>query len=572
MELLTNFPRRRSLFSQLKRDLSEDRQLSHVDIICSYIKQSGVNQLRGIFQRLAQEGVKVRVITTTLMDISEPAAIKDLASVIGEDNLKVTTHSVNDVTFHAKGWRFHESQPSVPPDGEPGYSHAIIGSSNMSYPALNVGVEWNVLILDVNLGGDVLATFDDTFEKYWKDDHPDLMVEDFKNVHFDLLEAMSKEEAQFKCKCDHCKQIKGNATAVMEKIQKEKFQMRQQNKEKWKTRKANVTQAGANQGLMITPTPEVDMKDAPSAYSNTPLVDQQHNLYISGPSSPSSTSVKRPQEDDHESASQPAKRRSLVFSQATRVSGPPPFDADQSIVSEVEQFVESTYEQFSNQFNGLRDELTNFANQSILTAGDTIKTSARIAIGTDLLQKIPLRQTGAVEIARIAKLSRFVSGQVWRAMSLRQDPSLRQSLTATFVTQTMREAARALRDRVSRFTNVYQEAEIVVSKAAFWTVAAVSGLTDTYETTASALDTFFRGAQGRWEDEEVVIAVEMAMKNQSSELEDLAMLVILAAQSNGDFGEKFKDAGGQRWKEWLREKKEDPNVGHFLREAYPQDE
>ncbi|KAK3170247.1 hypothetical protein OEA41_009634 [Lepraria neglecta] len=443
MELLTNFPGRRSLFSQLKRDLSEDRQLSHVDIICSYIKQSG------------------------------PAAIKDLASIIGEDNLKVATHFVKDVTFHAKGWRFHESQPSVPPDGEPGYSHAIIGSSNMSYPALNVGVECN---------------------------------------------------------------------------------------------------AGANQGLMITPTPEVDMEDAPSAYSNTPLLDQQHNLHISGPSSPSSTSAKRPQEDDHESALQPTKRRSLVFSQATRVSGPPPFDADQSIISEVEQFVESTYELFSNQVNGLRDELTSFANQSISTAGDTTKTSARIAIGIELLQKIPLGQTGAVEIARIAKLSRFVSGHVWRAMSLRQDPSLRQSLTAIFVTQTMREAAQALQARVYRFTNVYQEAEIVVSKAAFWTIAAVLGLSDTYVTTARALDTFFRGAQGQWNDEEIVIAIKMAMESQSSELEDLAMLVILAAQSNGDFGEKFKDAGGQRWKEWLREKKEDPNVGHFLRGAYPQDE
>ncbi len=61
------------------------------------------------------------------------------------------------------------------------------------------------------------------------------------------------------------------------------------------------------------------------------------------------------------------------------------------------------------------------------------------------------------------------------------------------------------------------------------------------------------------------------MKSQLSELGDLAMLVILAAQSDG-LGKKFKDAGGQRWKDWLREKKEDPDVGGFLREAYPYDE
>ena len=104
MELVTNFPGSRSLFSHLERDLNKDRRLSHVDIICSYIKikQSGVNQLLSIFKRLTQEGVKVRVITTTQMGISEPAAIKDLASIIGEDNVKVVTSSLMDGTFHAK--------------------------------------------------------------------------------------------------------------------------------------------------------------------------------------------------------------------------------------------------------------------------------------------------------------------------------------------------------------------------------------------------------------------------------------------------------------------------------------
>ncbi len=331
MELVTNFPGTRSLFSHLERDLNKDRRLSHVDIICSYIKQSGVNQLLSIFKRLTQEGVKVRVITTTLMGISEPAAIKDLASIIGEGNVKVVTSSLNDVTFHAKGWRFHESKPSIPPDGEPGYSHAIIGSSNMSYPALNVGVEWNIRVLDKNLGGDMLATFDDTFEKYWKNNHPQMMVEDFQDVPFNSLEALSMDAALINCKCDHCKQI-------VEKIQKKNSQMRRQNKEKWETKRASATQARTNQGLMITPSPE----DTPSAYSNTPLVDQQHNLHISDPASASDTSIKR-QQDDDESVSQTTKKR-RVSSRATYVSAPSQFDADQSIISEVEQFVKSTNE------------------------------------------------------------------------------------------------------------------------------------------------------------------------------------------------------------------------------------
>ena len=360
--------------------------------------------------------------------------------------------------------------------------------------------------------------------------------------------------------------------------------MRRQNKEKWETKRASATQTGINQGLMITPTPEVDMEDTPSAYSNTPLVDQQHNLHISGPSSASSTSAKR-QQDDDESATQTTKE-SIVSSQATHVSEPPPFDADQSIISEVEQLVKSTNEGILNHSKGLRDELTNFANQNISIAGDILESSARIAIGMELLQRIPLEHNGAVETARVAKLSRFFSGEVWVAMSLRQVLSLNEILIKRFVTSTMIEVAGVSRDRVVSFTNVHQKAEIVVSKAAFWTVVAVWGLKHGYAIAAGALNIFsggdrnwgkeqelFFGRDRRWvNDEEIVVVVKMAMESQSSELEDLAMLVILAARSADaadDWGEKNKDAGGQRWKDWLREKKRDPDVGCFVSDVNP---
>ena len=115
-----------------------------MDIIYSYIRQSGVNRLESIFKRVAHEGVKVRLITSTLMNLSEPAAIKELTSIIREDNVKVVTSSSNNITFHAKGWRFHESKFSIPLDVELGYSYAVIGSSNMSEQALKDGVEWYV--------------------------------------------------------------------------------------------------------------------------------------------------------------------------------------------------------------------------------------------------------------------------------------------------------------------------------------------------------------------------------------------------------------------------------------------
>jgi hypothetical protein len=55
MELITNYEGKPSLLSFLQHDLSTQRKdLRSVDIICSFIRQSGVNVLRKDFQGLAR--------------------------------------------------------------------------------------------------------------------------------------------------------------------------------------------------------------------------------------------------------------------------------------------------------------------------------------------------------------------------------------------------------------------------------------------------------------------------------------------------------------------------------------
>jgi HKD family nuclease len=221
MELITNYEGKPSLLSFLQHDLSTQRKdLRSVDIICSFIRQSGVNVLRKDFQGLARRGIRIRVITTTLMGISEPSAIKDLATNFGNIEVKVVYATKKSITFHAKGWRFH----SVHTNPVDSYSHAIIGSSNMSQVALTSGVEWNVRITHPLAANNILATFDDTFAKYWNGEHSQLCIEDFNNIPFHTLEAIIRAEA-----CKLCEKHKQDAdreaeTAVAEVYQESEIQ------------------------------------------------------------------------------------------------------------------------------------------------------------------------------------------------------------------------------------------------------------------------------------------------------------------------------------------------------------
>jgi hypothetical protein len=145
------------------------------------------------------------------MGISEPSAIKDLATNFGNIEVKVVYATKKSITFHAKGWRFH----SVNTNPVDSYSHAIIGSSNMSQVALTSGVEWNVRITHPLAANNILATFDDTFAKYWNGEHSQLCIEDFNNIPFHTLEAIIRVEA-----CKLCKKHKQDA----DRRQKRKLQ------------------------------------------------------------------------------------------------------------------------------------------------------------------------------------------------------------------------------------------------------------------------------------------------------------------------------------------------------------
>ncbi|WP_432546146.1 DUF3427 domain-containing protein [Kineococcus sp. SYSU DK004] len=150
--LLTNARGAPALGAELRRELaSADR----VDLLCAFLKWSGLRLLDAELRALHDRGVPLRVITTTYMGATERRAVDALVRDYGAE-VKVI-YETTRTRLHAKAWIFHRAT---------GYDTAYVGSSNLSYSALVEGLEWNVRLSGVSTPAP-LATFEATFASYW---------------------------------------------------------------------------------------------------------------------------------------------------------------------------------------------------------------------------------------------------------------------------------------------------------------------------------------------------------------------------------------------------------------------
>ncbi len=99
----------------------------------SFIRDSGIKLIIKALQNAYERGVKITIITTFYMNITEPTALLRLLD-IATIKCASTTSSYHPKTFLFKG--------------KDGNLVGIIGSSNISYSALKKGVEWNYIIND----------------------------------------------------------------------------------------------------------------------------------------------------------------------------------------------------------------------------------------------------------------------------------------------------------------------------------------------------------------------------------------------------------------------------------------
>lgn len=142
--------------SVLEHLVSEFPSADRVDLLCSFIKLSGLDRLRPLIERHLNRGRKFRVLTTTYMRATELAAIELLHRMGAE--VRISYDDLN-TRLHAKAWLFHrESQ----------YSTGFVGSSNLSHAAQTVGLEWNVRVAQAEQP-ELFDEMADLFESYWRD-------------------------------------------------------------------------------------------------------------------------------------------------------------------------------------------------------------------------------------------------------------------------------------------------------------------------------------------------------------------------------------------------------------------
>jgi superfamily II DNA or RNA helicase len=168
-----------SLSSQLSKEIiTADR----VDVLCSFIKWSGLRLLLDGFRKLTsnphQDGPRLRVITTSYMGATDPKAIEEL-SKLPNTEIKVS-YDTTRTRLHAKAYIIHRAT---------GFGSAYIGSANISRAALSEGLEWTNKISQYelhHLWQKIIATF----ETYWNDEEFELYDE---SAPAKLREAIKRE-------------------------------------------------------------------------------------------------------------------------------------------------------------------------------------------------------------------------------------------------------------------------------------------------------------------------------------------------------------------------------------------
>ncbi|WP_443110962.1 phospholipase D-like domain-containing protein [Arthrobacter sp. CAL618] len=116
--LLTNSKEDPNLAAELRTEIES---ANTVDLLCAFVRWTGLRLLQPALEQLKDRGVRLRVITTTYMGATERRAIDELVNRHGaEVKINYETHATR---LHAKAWLFRRNS---------GFDTAYVGSSNLS--------------------------------------------------------------------------------------------------------------------------------------------------------------------------------------------------------------------------------------------------------------------------------------------------------------------------------------------------------------------------------------------------------------------------------------------------------
>ncbi len=121
--------RQRFLLYQLKLSMM---QAQKIDIIVSFLMESGVRLILKDLKSALLRGVQIRILTGNYLGITQPSALYLIRQELG-CSVDLRFYSDRERSFHPKSYIFHYADRS----------EIFIGSSNISKSALTSGIEWN---------------------------------------------------------------------------------------------------------------------------------------------------------------------------------------------------------------------------------------------------------------------------------------------------------------------------------------------------------------------------------------------------------------------------------------------
>ena len=147
--------RRMHLYYQLIQDMETATQ---IDIIVSFLMESGVRMLLNDLGAAINRGAKVRILTGNYLGITQPSALYLIKQKLTA-RVDLRFYNEKGRSFHPKAYIFHYQT----------YGEIYIGSSNISRSALTSGIEWNYRFSsrDDRLNFEQFSsTFEDLFENH----------------------------------------------------------------------------------------------------------------------------------------------------------------------------------------------------------------------------------------------------------------------------------------------------------------------------------------------------------------------------------------------------------------------
>ena len=147
--------KRMYLYYQLVNSM---KRADRIDIIVSFLMESGVKMLLKDLDQAMKRGAKIRILTGNYLGITQPSALYLIKHELGE-NVDLRFYSEKGRSFHPKSYIFHYVD----------HIDIYIGSSNISKSALTSGIEWNYRFSsqkDPENYEKFYQTFEDLFENH----------------------------------------------------------------------------------------------------------------------------------------------------------------------------------------------------------------------------------------------------------------------------------------------------------------------------------------------------------------------------------------------------------------------